>query len=340
MHLKVRICNGLFNSLLWAGQNGLPPTTDTLHLGCSYHLHSSHHFLSTWGAVMLEKNWKKKWCCDLISLSVCVICVVYLYPPLLSLSWFMCVNVSQSLSLDSFCCQPLRSPTPVTSLPSHSTILPLAHFLEVTQPTISSTLKSFLARSYFLATSATTCPHTALLILNALLMFILMLNKKKKIHKKTRKKEKWCCDLILLSVCVMCVVYLYPPLCLSWFCQCSPISFFCCQTLRSPTPVPPHSTILPLAHLEVVTADSLPTSVAVTVEASPIRSVDTTEGSFTRLPLTHLKVAQPTVSSNSHFLKALPSQKPFLGEVSDNLPPHSWCAVDVYFDVEKKVQYI
>ena len=25
-------------------------------LGCSYHLHSSHHFLSTWGAVMLEKK--------------------------------------------------------------------------------------------------------------------------------------------------------------------------------------------------------------------------------------------------------------------------------------------
>ena len=24
-----------------------------LHLGCSYHLHSSHHFLSTWGVVML-----------------------------------------------------------------------------------------------------------------------------------------------------------------------------------------------------------------------------------------------------------------------------------------------
>ena len=27
--------------------NGLPPTPNTLHLGCSYHLHSSHHFLST-----------------------------------------------------------------------------------------------------------------------------------------------------------------------------------------------------------------------------------------------------------------------------------------------------
>ena len=39
--------------LLWAGQNGLQPTPDNLHLGCSYHLHSSHCFLSTWGAVML-----------------------------------------------------------------------------------------------------------------------------------------------------------------------------------------------------------------------------------------------------------------------------------------------
>jgi len=41
------------NALLWAGLNGMPPTPDTLHLGCSYHLHSSHCFLSTWGAGML-----------------------------------------------------------------------------------------------------------------------------------------------------------------------------------------------------------------------------------------------------------------------------------------------
>ena len=46
----------LLNALLRAGRNGLPPTPDTLHLGCSYHLHSSHHFLSTWGVVMLEKK--------------------------------------------------------------------------------------------------------------------------------------------------------------------------------------------------------------------------------------------------------------------------------------------
>ena len=45
----------LLTALLWSGQNGLPPTPDTLHLGCSYHLHSSHRFLSTWDAVMLEK---------------------------------------------------------------------------------------------------------------------------------------------------------------------------------------------------------------------------------------------------------------------------------------------
>ena len=45
----------LLNALLWAGQNGLPPTPNTLHLGCSYHLHSSHHFLSTWGAILQKK---------------------------------------------------------------------------------------------------------------------------------------------------------------------------------------------------------------------------------------------------------------------------------------------
>ena len=32
---------------------------DTLYLGCSYHLHSSHSFLSTWGLVMLKKKPKK-----------------------------------------------------------------------------------------------------------------------------------------------------------------------------------------------------------------------------------------------------------------------------------------
>jgi len=29
-------------------------------LECSYHLHSSHRFLSTWGVVMLEKKEKKR----------------------------------------------------------------------------------------------------------------------------------------------------------------------------------------------------------------------------------------------------------------------------------------
>ena len=47
-------------ALLWARRNGLPPTPNTLHLGCSYHLHSSHHFLSTWGAAMLGGKKKKK----------------------------------------------------------------------------------------------------------------------------------------------------------------------------------------------------------------------------------------------------------------------------------------
>ena len=49
----------LFNLLLWGGWNGLPPTPDTLHLGCSYHLHSSHRFLSTWGVVRLVHKIKK-----------------------------------------------------------------------------------------------------------------------------------------------------------------------------------------------------------------------------------------------------------------------------------------
>ena len=48
------------NALLSARQNGLPPTPDTLYLGCSCHLHSSHCFLSTRGAVMLEKTTKIK----------------------------------------------------------------------------------------------------------------------------------------------------------------------------------------------------------------------------------------------------------------------------------------
>ena len=38
----------------------MPPTLNTLHLGCSYNLHSSHQFLSTWGAVMLKPKKKKE----------------------------------------------------------------------------------------------------------------------------------------------------------------------------------------------------------------------------------------------------------------------------------------
>ena len=49
--------------LLWAGRNGLPPTPDTLNLGCSYPLHSSHRFLSTWSVVMqklLQEIWLRE----------------------------------------------------------------------------------------------------------------------------------------------------------------------------------------------------------------------------------------------------------------------------------------
>ena len=46
--------------LLWVGRNGLPPTPDNLHLGGSYHLHSSHRFLSTWGVVKLERKTEKE----------------------------------------------------------------------------------------------------------------------------------------------------------------------------------------------------------------------------------------------------------------------------------------
>ena len=45
----------LLNCLLWAGQNDLPPTPNTLHLGCIYHLHPSPRFLCTWGVVRLKK---------------------------------------------------------------------------------------------------------------------------------------------------------------------------------------------------------------------------------------------------------------------------------------------
>ena len=34
---------------------GCPPAFDSFHLGGGYHLHSSHHFLSTWGVVSPEK---------------------------------------------------------------------------------------------------------------------------------------------------------------------------------------------------------------------------------------------------------------------------------------------
>ena len=56
------VCLYWISCYISAGRNGLPPTPDTLHFRCSYCLHPSHPFLSTWGAVMLEKkkNTKKK----------------------------------------------------------------------------------------------------------------------------------------------------------------------------------------------------------------------------------------------------------------------------------------
>ena len=55
VHLDLHVPKCSYNShththVLWEGQNGLRPAPDNLNLGCSYHLHSSHRFLSTWGA--------------------------------------------------------------------------------------------------------------------------------------------------------------------------------------------------------------------------------------------------------------------------------------------------
>ena len=46
----------LLDLLLCTGRSGLPPAPDTLQFGFSYHLHTSHHFPSTWGAVMLKRK--------------------------------------------------------------------------------------------------------------------------------------------------------------------------------------------------------------------------------------------------------------------------------------------
>ena len=60
----------LLNALSWAGWNGLPPTPDTFYLRCSYHLHSSHGFLSTWGVVMLKDKRKTAQKADSFSLQL------------------------------------------------------------------------------------------------------------------------------------------------------------------------------------------------------------------------------------------------------------------------------
>ena len=46
----------LLDLLLCTGRSGLPPAPDTLQFGFSYHLHTSHRFPSTWGAVMLKRK--------------------------------------------------------------------------------------------------------------------------------------------------------------------------------------------------------------------------------------------------------------------------------------------
>ena len=65
MHLDLHVASVVTaththtHHLLWARQNDLRPAPDNLHLGCSYHLHSIHRFLSTWGVVMLGKKIQK-----------------------------------------------------------------------------------------------------------------------------------------------------------------------------------------------------------------------------------------------------------------------------------------
>ena len=50
------------HNLVWpfSYRQSLPPTPDTCHFRCSYCLHPSHAFLSTWGAIVLETQKKKK----------------------------------------------------------------------------------------------------------------------------------------------------------------------------------------------------------------------------------------------------------------------------------------
>ena len=54
--LFVKVCASSGPACYGQDEIGLPPTPDTSHLGCSYFLHSSHHFLSTLGAVMLKQQ--------------------------------------------------------------------------------------------------------------------------------------------------------------------------------------------------------------------------------------------------------------------------------------------
>ena len=58
--------NKHFSALLWAGRNGLQPTPNTFHLGCVYHLDSSHRFLSTWGVANRKCLFKSIFCICLL----------------------------------------------------------------------------------------------------------------------------------------------------------------------------------------------------------------------------------------------------------------------------------
>ena len=65
----------------------------TLNLGCSYHRHSGHHFLSAWGAVLLEK--KKEW--NIHSLSLALTLIVTLSPYHFTMSNFVLGQLSNYL---------------------------------------------------------------------------------------------------------------------------------------------------------------------------------------------------------------------------------------------------
>ena len=141
----------------------------------------------------------------MILLSVCVMCVV----------WTGYYPGSKKRSSQG---RPHRTPHSTSFfglILTGLTILPLTHFAEVVTACQRRRLHHGGPQPTLPESPSQPAPTQLVITVDVIFVILTDLLQKEK-KKKTKTKKKWCCGLILLSVCGMCVVYFVPSsLCLS-----------------------------------------------------------------------------------------------------------------------------